>query len=267
MGESSAAPWYDAAFQSDYLRVYPQRDLESARPEVAFLLERGVRGRVLDLCCGFGRHALLLREAGADVFGLDRSAELLAAAGDLPRAEQLLRGRLVRADMQSVPFAAASFDAVVNLFSSFGYLGEEGDAAVLAEIARVLRAGGLAVLDLMNPARVRAALVARSARSGPGFELVERRRLAEGGRRVIKEVELELAGGVHRRWVEDVRLYEAGELERMLARAGLASAGAWGDFDARPPGPEAPRYIACARRPEQAGRYTPQSQSRLAEPP
>jgi len=248
MADTPAPPWYDAAFQRDYLRVYPRRDLESARPEVAFLLERGVSGRVLDLCCGFGRHTLLLRAAGVEVFGLDRSAELLAAAHDLPRAEQLLRGRLVRADMQSIPFRAARFDAVVNLFSSFGYLGEDGDAAVLAEIARVLRPGGLAVLDLMNPARVRSALVERSERAGPGFELLERRRLADGGRRVIKEVELELDGRV-RRWVEDVRLYEAAELDDMLARAGLTGIGAWGDFDARPPGPEAPRFIVCARRP------------------
>jgi SAM-dependent methyltransferase len=184
-----------------------------------------------------------------DVFGLDRSAELLAAAVELPRAGELLRGRLVRADMRNVPFASASFDAVVNLFSSFGYLGEDGDATVLAEIARVLRPGGLALLDLMNPTRVRAALVARSERSGPGFVLVERRRLADGGQRVIKEVELDVADGARRSWVEDVRLYEPYELERMFARAGLSACGAWGEFDARPPAPDAARYIACARRP------------------
>lgn len=248
MEDAFDTPWYDAAFQSDYLQVYPQRDLESARREVAFLLDNGARGRVLDLCCGFGRHALLLREAGLDVFGLDRSAELLAAARELPGAGRYLSGRLVRADMRRLPFASASFDSIVNLFSSFGYLGDEGDAAVLAEIARTLAPGGVALLDLMNPERVRAGLVARSTRSGTDFELEERRRLEAGGRRVIKEVELTRADGVRRRWIEDVRLYEPAELEQNLARAGLSAAGAWGDFDARPPGPDAPRYIARARR-------------------
>ena len=246
MGDARGTPWYDVAFQGDYLSVYPQRDLASARREVAFLLEHGARGRVLDLCCGFGRHSLLLREAGLEVFGLDRSAELLAAASALPGADRLLRGRLVRADMRTPPFAGASFDSVVNLFSSFGYLGEEGDAQTLREIARVLAPGGVALLDLMNPARVRAGLVARSERSGPGFELEERRRLEDGGRRVVKEVVL-TRSGVRRSWIEDVRLYEPAELEQLLERAGLRAAGAWGDFDARPPGPEAPRYIARAR--------------------
>jgi ubiquinone/menaquinone biosynthesis C-methylase UbiE len=139
---SSDTRWYEEAFRADYLRVYPHRDLDSARPEVAFLLERGVRGRVLDLCCGFGRHALLLAQSGASVVGLDLSLELLSAARELPGFERALAGRLVHADASRLPFRDASFDSLVNLFSSFGYLDADGDARMLSEIARTLRAGG-----------------------------------------------------------------------------------------------------------------------------
>jgi SAM-dependent methyltransferase len=241
-------PWYEEAFGADYRRVYPHRDLEGARGEVSFLLERGVRGRTLDLCCGFGRHSLLLREAGVEAFGLDLSAELLAAATELPGWERHLDGRLVRADMTRIPFADRAFDSVVNLFSSFGYLGAEGDARVLDEVARVLRPGGLALLDLMNAERVRATLVPASQRSGPGFELREERHLADGGRRVVKQVDLRLDSGERRRWREDVRLYEPDELERMLAVAGLDPGPAWGDFDGGRAAPDAPRRIVSARR-------------------
>ena len=58
--------WFEEAFRDDYRAVYPHRDLEAARPEVRWLVERGARGRTLDLCCGFGRHTLLLRESGVD---------------------------------------------------------------------------------------------------------------------------------------------------------------------------------------------------------
>jgi SAM-dependent methyltransferase len=241
-------PWYEEAFGADYRRVYPHRDLDGARGEVAFLLERGVRGRTLDLCCGFGRHSLLLREAGVEAFGLDLSAELLAAAAELPGSRSHLAGRLVRADMTRVPFAARSFDCVVNLFSSFGYLGEAGDAAVLREVARVLRPDGLALLDLMNAGRVRATLVPASTRSGSGFELREERRLVDAGRRVVKQVDLRLDSGERRRWREDVRLYEPEELDRMLLAAGLQPGPAWGDFDGAAAGPDAPRRIVSARR-------------------
>lgn len=248
MGERGNEAWYEAAFGDDYRRVYAHRDLEGARPEAAFLVAQGVRGRVLDLCCGFGRHALLLAEAGLDVFGLDLSHDLLHAARELPGFERRLAGRLVRADMTRTPFAGASFDAVVNLFGSFGYLGEAGDAQALREIARILRPAGLAALDLMNPERVRDGLVPHSARTGPGFELIERRRLEQGGRRVVKEVELRTDGATPRRWREDVRLYEPAELAPLLAAAGLAVAREFGDFDGRPGGPRAPRRIVFLTR-------------------
>lgn len=248
MGERGSEPWYEAAFQDDYRRVYAHRDLAGARPEADFLLAQGVRGRVLDLCCGFGRHALLLAEAGLDVFGLDLSLDLLRAARELPGWERRLAGRLVRADMTRVPFADASFDGVVNLFSSFGYLGETGDARTLGEIARVLRPAGSAVLDLMNPERVRAGLVPHSSRSGPGFELEERRHLEQAGRRVVKEVELRVEGRAPRRWREDVRLYEPSELAPLLAAAGLTVEREFGDFDGRPAGPPAPRRIVFLAR-------------------
>lgn len=241
-------PWYESAFRDDYRSVYAHRDLESARPEAAFLLAQGVRGRVLDHCCGFGRHALLLAEAGLDVVGFDLSLDLLRAARELPGYESRLAGRLVRGEMTHVPFAQASFDWVVNLFSSFGYLGERGDVEALREIARVLRPGGRAVLDLMNPWSVRAELVPHSSRAGPGFELEERRRLEHGGRSVVKEVELRRPGGAPRRWREEVRLYEAEELAVLLADSGLVPEREFGDFDGRPDGAGAPRRILFLRR-------------------
>jgi SAM-dependent methyltransferase len=243
-----AGPWYEQAFRDDYRRVYAHRDLDGARPEVAFLLAHGVHGRVLDLCCGFGRHMLLMAESGLEVHGLDLSFELLRAARELPGYETHLAGHLVRADMTQIPCLDRSFDSLVNLFSSFGYLGEEGDRRVLAEIARVLRRGGTAVLDSMNPTRVREDLVAHSTRSGPDFELEEHRRLEDRGRRVVKQVELRLATGEARRWREDVRLYEAAELDAMLFTAGLLVQTAWGDFDGSDAGPQSPRRIVLARR-------------------
>ena len=235
-------PWWIEAFRADYLAVYPHRDLESARREVAHLLEQGVRGRVLDLCCGFGRHALALRERGADVFGMDLSAELLARARELPDG-QLLHGRLVRADARAVPFASGCFDALVSLFSSFGYFGDDGDARVLSEIARVLRPGGVAWLDLMNPERIRAGIVPESRTERGGAVLEERRHLEQGGRRVVKDVVLRLDGGAARSWRESVRLYDTLELEKLALQRGLALLGVQGDFDGSALRAQSPRQI------------------------
>ncbi len=244
-------PWYEAAFGRGYLAVYPHRDLASARAEAAALVRQGLAGRALDLGCGFGRHTLALRELGLDAYGLDLSAELLAharALGREARSGASLEGRLARGDFRALPFAPASFSAACMLFSSFGYLDDEGNARVLAELRRVLRAGAPAVLDLMNPARVRAGLVPESVRERDGFLLHERRALAEGGRRVTKEVRLERRGEPGaRRWREDVRLYEPDELALLGRAAGLALERWAGDFDGSPLAPASPRQIAWLR--------------------
>jgi SAM-dependent methyltransferase len=152
--------WYEAAFRSEYLRVYRHRDDESAAREVAFLLDvTEIRSgdRVLDLACGAGRHARPLAAAGCRVASLDLSADLLREAHD--------RGTpgLVRADMRRVPLLSGSFAAAASLFTSFGYFpSEEEDRAVLAEVARVLAPGGRYLLDVMNRERTLTDLVPRS---------------------------------------------------------------------------------------------------------
>jgi SAM-dependent methyltransferase len=243
----SAEPWYVEAFRAEYVRVYPHRDVDAARREIAALRERGLAGRVLDLCCGFGRHTLALREHGYDAYGLDRSAELLAAARDLPGGA-LLEGRLLLGDARRLPLAAERFDRVLVLFSSFGYFGERGDEAMLAECARVLRSGGEVVLDLMNPERVRAELAPSSRTERGGAVLLERRWLEDDGRRVLKEVELRIPGRAPRRWVEDVRMYAPEELDSVLARAGFAPIERSAGFAGGAFGPRAERQLVRARR-------------------
>ncbi len=243
---AAADPWYVEAFREGYLRLYPHRDLSAARREAGFLLARGLRGRVLDLCCGFGRHTLALREQGIDALGIDLSPELLAHAAQSPGWE-LLRGRILRGDARALPFANARFGSVVNLFSSFGYFGEAGDRRVLLEIARVLAPGGFLALDLMNPSFVRARLVPFSRTERAGALLVETRSLAGGGRLVLKDVELQNESG-RVRWREEVRLYEPAELLRWLDAAGLRQTAAFGDFDGSPLGEGSARQLVLAER-------------------
>jgi SAM-dependent methyltransferase len=239
-------PWYVRAFREDYLRVYPGRDLAAARREARELARCGLGEPIVDLGAGFGRHVLAFRELGLKAFGLDLSADLLGAAGSLADGAPLL-GRLVRGDLRALPLAAGSAGTLTLLFSSFGYLDDAGDQRILGELRRVLRPGGHAVLDLMNPARVRETLVPRSTRAGAGFELLEERSLEHAGRRVVKLVTLRDARGTHT-WREDVRLYQPEELDRMAAAAGLSLEGRQGDFGAAGFDERSPRQIVWLSR-------------------
>ncbi|MFT6833947.1 MAG: SAM-dependent methyltransferase [Planctomycetota bacterium] len=248
----SDSPWYVEAFRSDYRDVYAHRNVPAARVEtewVASELLAGVTGPVLDDCCGFGRHSLALRERGVDVFGIDLSQDLLQSSRDLERGVELLGGRLACADMRALPFQDASFGAVLNLFTSFGYLGAEDDRAALGEMARVLRPGGLLVMDLMNPSRIREGLQPSSREERDGIILESERALQDGGKRVTKTVRLTLASGEVRTWHEDVRMYEPEELDRLMATVGIQPLRRAGAFDGRPfDAATAERQIVVARR-------------------
>ena len=99
--------------------------------------------RLLDCPCGQGRHARLLAEAGMRVDGADLSQHLLAMA----RKEAASSARYTRADMRELPPRwRGRFDAVLNLFSSFGFfLNPSDDLRVVQEFSRVLRPGGLLI--------------------------------------------------------------------------------------------------------------------------
>ncbi len=137
--------WWSTQFDAQYLHEYePLFDLVQDRREVGRLmelLESPSGSRILDCPCGQGRHAHLLAEAGFDVDGLDYSADLLAVAAKRGVSNRL---RYTRGDMRKLPARwTGRFDAVVNLFTSFGFFDSpQDDLQVLTEFARVLKPGG-----------------------------------------------------------------------------------------------------------------------------
>ena len=137
--------WWETYFDSQYLLEYePIFSLERDRHEVARIIDilgLPTGSRILDVPCGQGRHAHLLAETGYDVDGLDYSADLIRIAKKRGTASTL---RYTQGDMRSLPSKWSNrFDAVLNLFTSFGFFTDPADdARVVHEFARVLKPGG-----------------------------------------------------------------------------------------------------------------------------
>ena len=94
--------------------------------------------------CGQGRHAHPLAEAGFVVEGLDYSQHLIDKARARGTGPAL---KYTRGDMRKLPARwTGRFDAVLNLFTSFGFFANAGDdAKTIAEFARVLKPDGVLV--------------------------------------------------------------------------------------------------------------------------
>lgn len=246
--DSSQRPWYETAFDRDYLRVYAHRNEAAARAEADFIMAQTppeARGRILDIACGAGRHLVWLGCRAELVVGVDRSSELLAEA--VIRLGSLAsQAKLVCADMRHLPFEA-EFTCVTLLFTSFGYFPtDQENVAVIQQACRVLRTGGVFWLDYINEPHLRRNLQPHS-RQHDGRRLIEQhRRITEQGR---IEKQIRIVTEDNERFVnESVKLYSRGQIEQMFVQCGLSIRGVWGDFQGQQHSDDSPRLIIMGQK-------------------
>ena len=214
--------WFERWFGEDYLLVYGHRDLVEAAAESAAAcraLGLATGDLVLDLCCGSGRHDPALASRGCRVVGIDYSLPLLRQAAALT-AKSDPRPRYLRGDVRVLPFPENTFDAVLNMFTSFGYFTDAENEALLGAIARILKPGGQFLIDYLNPPQVAATLSPLTERDWDTMRIREERSIDRKTCRVEKTITL--SDGVSTRvFHESVRLYTEPEMRAMIARAGL----------------------------------------------
>jgi SAM-dependent methyltransferase len=153
--------WHET-FHRDY-------DPEVTRRETSFLAEWLPVGRVLDVCCGYGRHKEALEELGYEWVGVERDGEIAAEAGAL-----CLDAR----ELDRVP---GEFDGVICMWASFGLFSAAENRRVLETMKAKLRPRGRLVLDLQNRAFFETRQGSRELRPG----IIETSEVVDSRRRVL----------------------------------------------------------------------------------
>jgi ubiquinone/menaquinone biosynthesis C-methylase UbiE len=241
---------WDEFFDELYLETYVPRIEEwdsAAEATAAVELAGAAAGaEILDGPCGFGRHSIPLAEAGYRVTGIDRSPTQIAEAKK--RAGEREWPRFLEADYRELPFEDASFDAVLNLFSSLGYRGEEETRAAFAEFKRVLRPGRALVFETMHRDRLMSVFRERDWEELPdGGLLLEERSFDPVASRVQAKHRLIRADGRRTEFEYQLRVYTATEIEAMLSEAGFANVEFFGGLLKREPLSREHRLVAVAR--------------------
>jgi len=207
------------------------------------------KGTTLDLCCGTGRHSIILSQRGWTIIGLDLSKNLLAIAKRNMKNERV-EFPLVRADMRYFPFRNQVFNVVICMFTSFGYLPSESeDMKSFKEIRRTLRKNGKFLLDVANKDHVIKVFQEREWAEFEPFTMLEKRSLDLQTSRllsqwtIIRKDTKEVKSLQH-----NVRLYTFQRLKQMLSKAGLKVKEVYGGYDKKEFTLDSSRMIVLAER-------------------
>ena len=218
--------WFASWFDTPYYHIlYKDRNYREAQifmDNLTHYLNLPEHAKVLDLACGKGRHSIYLNQLGFTVLGVDLSENSIEVANK--NANETLHFQIH--DMRE-PFEE-KFDAVFNLFTSFGYFdADEDNLKTLIAIKESLSDYGFAVIDFMNVPFVLDNLIAEETKTVEGIDFHLKRYLKDGF--IIKEIDFE-DNGEKFHFEEKVRALTLEDFNAMMNEAGIFLLDTFGDY-------------------------------------
>lgn len=219
------ASWFDTPF---YHKLYKDRDYEEAELFMTNLtkyLQLKENATILDLACGKGRHSVYLNKLGFDVTGVDLSENSIAFAKKFENERLQFKVH----DMCK-PYPS-KFDAVFNLFTSFGYFEkDESNLKTIKAIKENLNANGFGVIDFMNSEFVINNLVAENTKTVDGITFELQRQLKDGY--IIKDIAFTHENDAYN-YQERVRAFTLSDFEFFFKQAEVELLNVFGDYNLR----------------------------------
>jgi SAM-dependent methyltransferase len=212
------------------LMFSPERWAQTPAEVTAIISLLGLKGteRILDACCGVGRHAIEFARRGFPVTGVDLTEDFIRAAEESASAEGLSVSFFVQDVREFHP--PHPYEVILNLYTSFGYFeSEEEDLRFLKRMKECLAPSGVFLIETRGKE-----VVARTFKESEWYE--------EEGMYVLARYEIEQDWTLLKnRWIlitEDSRcdytfsqrLYSAQEGKELLRRAGFTDISVFGNL-------------------------------------
>jgi SAM-dependent methyltransferase len=221
--------WYASWFDTPYYHtLYKDRDYEEAQlliDNLAHYLNLSEDAKVLDLACGKGRHSIYLNSLGYDVVGADLAANSIAEAKQAENDTLHFKVHDMREPMEE------KYDAILNLFTSFGYFSnEEDNTKTLKAIHNSLSDYGLAVIDFMNVEKVIDNLIPTEIKTVDGIDFHITRKYEDGF--IVKDICFDADGQRHE-YTERVKALRLEDFEQMMNENDIYLLDVFGDYKLR----------------------------------
>jgi SAM-dependent methyltransferase len=221
--------WFKDWFSNKYyLELYKHRDCKEAI-DLINLLQRNIEiakgAKILDVCCGAGRHSIELAKRGFDVTGFDLSRYLIGEANKNKKIlkEKNIKLKFLIKDMRNFNFKN-SIDLSLNIFSSFGYFENDADnIRVFKNVHSSLKKNGYFVFDFLNETYLRKNIIKKDTMILNGKKVVQERRIENNF--VFKDIKI-----ADCEFSERIKLYSLECIVKELESIGFRLHKVFGDY-------------------------------------
>ncbi len=218
--------WFAKWFDTEYYHIlYKDRDYKEAEmliDNITSYLNLPENAKVLDLACGKGRHSVYLNKLGFDVIGADLSENSISQAKKHGNETLHFEAHDMRKSFEQ------KFDAIFNLFTSFGYFdNDEDNITTLKAIKESLNEYGFAILDFMNVEKVIPNLVKEEVKTVDGIDFNIKRRFENGY--IYKDISFE-DKGQNFEFTERVKALSLHDFEKMMDESDIYLLDVFGDY-------------------------------------
>ena len=244
-------PWHedDQFWEQWGPMMFTQQRLANTPAEVEQiinLLDIRPEAKILDLCCGIGRHSLEFTRRGFQVTGVDRTQRYLSQATEQANREGL-HVEFIQDDMRTF-CRPDTYDAVINMSTSFSYFEDpDEDRQVIANVYHSLKSGGSFILETHGKETLARIFQEKNWEEIDGTLVLYQRQPTRNW------------GWMENRWIMikdnkrseyhvSHRLYSATELVGMMTETGFARVDVYGDLSGSPYDHIARRLVLVARK-------------------
>lgn len=218
--------WFASWFDTPYYHIlYKDRDYAEAQhfmDNLTDYLNLPENAKILDLACGKGRHSIYLNSLGYNVVGADLSESSIKEASKFEN--EILHFEVH--DMRTP--CIEKYDAIFNLFTSFGYFdNDEDNLKTLQSIHNSLTETGFACIDFMNVNYVINNLVPEEIKTVEGIDFHIKRYVKDN--HIYKEIIFEANGQQHH-YTEKVQALRLEDFEKMMEKSGIYLLDVFGNY-------------------------------------
>lgn len=215
--------WFDTAY---YHILYQDRNDEEAHlfmRNLTNFLQLEPNSKILDLPCGKGRHAVYLNSLGFDVIGADLSKNSIAYAKQFENDTLKFEVHDMRHSFNT------KFEAIFNLFTSFGYFDDEKtNIEVLKILKRGLKKDGQLVIDFLNTDYIYNNLIPEEIQTKDAIDFKINRSINKDF--IVKDIRFKIENKEYH-FTEYVRNISKHAFEGYIAKAGLKLKHIFGDYN------------------------------------